>query len=85
MNTPLQRARQSDTRQLSQEDVAAAIGVTQSYYSKVERGIAQATPENAEKLVAFFGNRVSEIEVLYPDRFALPHTATQEPALQKAG
>lgn len=70
MDTPLQRARILDTRQLSQEAVADAVGLTQSYYSRIERGLVQASPEIAEKLARFFGHKVSEIEILYPERFA---------------
>lgn len=69
MDTPLQRARISDTRKPSQEDIAGFVGITQSYYSRIERGAVQATPDIAEKLVRFFGNRVSEVEILYPERF----------------
>lgn len=76
MQTPLQRARSSDTRNLSQEGVALAVGMTQSYYSKIERGRCKATPEIAEKIAAFLGNRVSEVEILYPERFPQPTEAT---------
>lgn len=83
MSTPLQRARLSDTRSLSQAEVAAGVGMTQSFYSKIEGGRTQATPEWAEKLASFFGYRVSEMEILYPERFTkatAPPTSGEVPA-----
>lgn len=66
--TPLRLARQR--RDLTLDDVAAAVEVDISTISRIENGKQVASPALAEKLSKFFGNAVTEIEILYPERFA---------------
>lgn len=67
MNTPLKKIRVKNERTL--KEVADAIEVDQSNLSRIERGLQAATPQLAEKIVHYFDNQISEIEVLYPNRF----------------
>ena len=71
MDTPLKRARES--LGITTYDVARAVGIAQSHYSRVENGQTGASPELAEKLTEFFKGSVSELEILYPQR---RHAAT---------
>lgn len=60
--TPLQKARTQ--RKLKQSDVASALGLTQGWYSKIERG--ETTPDVllAQRIASYFGTSVS---ALWPD------------------
>lgn len=68
MKTPLKRAREA--RKLTQMEVAAQIGISQSTYSRIENG-GMTTRETAQAIVGFLGHEsgLSELHVLYPDRF----------------
>lgn len=65
METPLKIRRRE--RGLTQVAVAEAVGIQQSFYSKVENGEASASLENAAKLANFLD--LTELEVLYPERY----------------
>lgn len=66
--TPLRKARLD--RQLTLNDVAKATGIDPGNLSRLETLKQTATPDVAEKLVAFYGpEQVSELQVLYPRRF----------------
>jgi transcriptional regulator with XRE-family HTH domain len=66
--TPLRKER--ERRNMSATEVAKAVGINQSYYSKIERGFKPA-PDIAEKLALFFGHTVTELQILYPERYML--------------
>jgi transcriptional regulator with XRE-family HTH domain len=68
MNTPLKKIRVLNDRTL--KEVADAIDVDPSNLSRIERGLQAATPQLAEKIATYFDNKISEIEVLYPQRFS---------------
>ncbi|MFN9913204.1 MAG: helix-turn-helix transcriptional regulator [Pirellulaceae bacterium] len=57
--TPLQRARTQ--RGLKQSDVATALGLTQGWYSKIERG--ETTPDVllAQRIANHFKTNVSDL------------------------
>lgn len=66
--SPLRAARKK--RKLTQQQLAMAVGVTQSHISSVETGMDHASAQLAEKLVAVIGRQwISEEEILYPERF----------------
>jgi transcriptional regulator with XRE-family HTH domain len=65
--TPLRKIRRF--RGMSQMQVAARVGINQSHFSKIERGDVKPTPEVAEKLARFFGHAITELEILYPERY----------------
>ena len=52
-------------------DVAAATGIDTGQLSRIERGM-QVSLGKAAILASFFGDAISEMEILYPDRFAEP-------------
>lgn len=71
--TPLRFEREK--RRISQIEVAKAINIDQSHYSKIELGKLRTTPEIAERLALYFGYSISEIQILYPERFPYPNEA----------
>lgn len=64
--TPLRKVRLA--LGVTQMEVSKAIGIDQSTYSKIEAG-EKASADVAAKIAAFFGEPLTEIHVLYPDRF----------------
>lgn len=38
--------------------------------SRIERAVKTATPAQAEKLCLVFGGELTELQILYPERFA---------------
>ena len=56
-------------RRLTQEEVAAGCGLTQSYYGKLELRQASPSPETAAKIATFFGHEITEMQLLYPERY----------------
>ncbi len=67
--TPLRRTRESAPGSPTQAEVAAAVGVTQSYLHRVEVGQEQPSPSVAERIARFFGPPLTEEQILYPHRF----------------
>jgi transcriptional regulator with XRE-family HTH domain len=65
--TPLRRIRLRQQKSL--EEVAAAIGLHNSTLSRIERG-GETSSKTAADLVAYFGGEITEMEILYPERFA---------------
>ena len=51
-------------------DVASAVGTNPGHLSRIENGMSNASPELAERLAKHFGYAITEIEILYPERFA---------------
>jgi len=50
-------------------DVASAVGVNVGHLSKIENGINKPSPELAERIAKHFGYAITEIQILYPERF----------------
>jgi len=71
--TPLKKARKAKGWRLSDlVDRLAVVGeITDTgNLSRIERGVQRASPQMAENIVKVFGKRtITEIHVLYPDRF----------------
>lgn len=53
---------------LAQVDIANALGISQSAYSRIETG-ERRDPDQAEKIAQFFGGAIDERHILYPHRF----------------
>lgn len=68
--TPLKTVRTK--RALTIREVARACGCSHVTISRIERGDS-TTPDLAEKISRFFDGEVSELQILYPERF--PETA----------
>lgn len=78
METPLRRLRRA--RRLTVAEVSRAIGIDQGNLSRIERG-EQFSRRAAAALVAYYGgDAISEIEILYPDRFAKSVSTNRENA-----
>lgn len=67
METPLKKTR--ELLRLKQYAVAEACGISQPVYSRIEAGVAAASPENAAAIARYFGGAVNEMHILYPERF----------------
>ena len=50
-------------------DVAAATGTNAGNISRIENGLQKPSPGLAEKLAKHFGYAITEIQLLYPERF----------------
>lgn len=51
-------------------EVAKAVGTDAGNMSRIERGVQRPSPEMAEKLARHFGYAITEMEILYPERFS---------------
>ena len=67
MVTPLRAER--ERRGWVASDVARKLGIDQSYYSKIELGKLRPGPEVAEKIALHFKHGVTEMQILYPERY----------------
>ena len=65
--TPLKAMRKARNQTL--EAVAAAVGTDAGNLSRIENSKQKASPELAEKLAKHFGYAITEIQILYPERF----------------
>ena len=74
MTTPLRQAREQ--RNLTIQQVAAAVGIDSGNLSRIERGLQVPTKDLTEKLARFFDNEVTETQIIYPERSSgLPTTS----------
>lgn len=64
--TPLRALRKK--RKLTLTEVAQAVGTDPTNLSRTERGV-QRSPDLAEALAKFFGQAITEEQILYPSRF----------------
>lgn len=70
MQSPLKRTRLNTGRTLS--EVAEAVGTNPGNMSRIENGKQRASPGLAEKIAKYFGYAITEIQILYPERFDQP-------------
>lgn len=80
MVTPLRKAR--DEKGESTYVVAAAVGVNQSQYSRVESGKRRPSPDLADRLAKYFGN-VTRDQILFPEDYAEPEQPMKKPIPQR--
>ncbi len=66
--TPLKKVRRARRQTLVQ--VAQACETDAGNLSRVERGLQQASPALAARLALHFGGEITELQVLYPRRWA---------------
>jgi transcriptional regulator with XRE-family HTH domain len=52
------------------QTVAAAVGTDAGNISRLENGKQRASPDLAERLAKHFGYAITEIQILYPERFS---------------
>ncbi|CAH0447276.1 hypothetical protein LMG10661_03342 [Ralstonia syzygii subsp. syzygii] len=67
MKSPLQLAR--ERRNLTIVQVSVAAGIDPGNLSRIERGCQTPSTEVAARLAQFFEYAVTEIEILYPERY----------------
>lgn len=67
MQLPLRTLRKAQGYTLSQ--VATAVDIDPANLSRIERGQQIASLEVAERLVEFYSGRISEMQILYPQRY----------------
>lgn len=66
--TPLKRIRLE--RGITQVTIADSAGIDQSTFSRIENGEAQASADTAAKIADAIGRKwISELHILYPDRY----------------
>lgn len=61
-------------------EVATAVGTDAGNMSRIENGKQKASPEMAEKLCKHFGYAITEIQILYPERFLPEKVGADETA-----
>jgi transcriptional regulator with XRE-family HTH domain len=69
-------------RDQTQAQVARAVGIDASYYSKIESGSVRATPDIAKRLEEHFGHAISRMQILYPEDY--PATPPQTRPLSRS-
>ncbi len=74
MTTPLRQAREQ--RNLTIQQVAAAVGIDSGNLSRIERGIQVPSKDMTEKLAQYFNGEVTETQIIYPERFAAGDEST---------
>ena len=67
MPTPLRKMRIE--KKLTISEVAIATQLDVGNLSRIERGIQVPSLENAEKLSRFFKGKITEMQILYPQRY----------------
>lgn len=67
MKSPLRLAR--ERRGLTLKQVADAVAMDPGNLSRVERGEQMPSKDAVAALVKFFGNLVTEMQVIYPEKF----------------
>lgn len=67
MHTPLKQVRIKRGQTLG--DVARAVGTDIGNLSRIENAKQSASPDLAERLARHFGYELTEIQIIYPERF----------------
>lgn len=69
MLTPLRRIRLK--KEYSLAELASFVGSDAGNLSRIENAKQKPSPKLAEDLVKFFNFEISELEILYPERFCI--------------
>lgn len=67
MKSPLRQIRERKGQTIV--EVGRAVSIDPGNLSRIENCKQKASTELAEKLVKHFENEITEMEILYPDRF----------------
>ena len=68
MKSPLRKARERTGQTIV--EVCRAVGTDPGNLSRVENGKQRSSTVLAERLAKHFGSDLTEMEILYPERFA---------------
>ena len=80
--TPLRKLREA--RGVSQSEVAAACGIDQPTYSKIENKDSQyVSKKDIQALCRYFGSAITELHIMFPDRYP-DYAILQEHVIQDA-
>ena len=74
MNSPLKQARLK--REKTLQEVADAVGIDTGNLSRIERGLQVPSKELTETLAKYFGGEITELQIIYPERFAAGEEST---------
>lgn len=74
MNSPLKRSRLK--RELTLQQVANEVGIDTGNLSRIERGLQTPSKELTEKLAKYFDGEITELQIIYPERFAAGDEST---------
>lgn len=77
MNTLLRNIRTATG--LSTYEVAKAVGVDQSQYSRVENGKGRPSPELANRIAKYFDNAVTRDQILFPEDYPVADLPEKKP------
>lgn len=69
MVTPLRQEREK--RGLTRTAVALELNIDNSHYSRIEKGQAAPSKKMAEEIARYFGHAVTEMQVMYPERYVI--------------
>lgn len=67
MKSPLRVVREAAGQTIV--EVSRAVGTDPGNLSRIENGKQRASTEMAEKLSKHFGGAITEMEILYPERY----------------
>lgn len=67
--TPLMREREA--RGWKRSQVYLPLAIDRSNYRKMELGTILPTAELAARIAALFGHAITEMQILYPDRYPI--------------
>lgn len=67
MNTHLRKLRTEKGMTIS--ELAAAVQIDVGNLSRIERGKQLTSLENAKRIVDYFNGAITEMEILYPNKF----------------
>lgn len=67
MNTHLRKLRTEKGITIS--ELAVAVQIDVGNLSRIERGIQLTSLENAKRIVDYFNGAITEMEILYPNKF----------------
>ncbi|NIF57506.1 helix-turn-helix transcriptional regulator [Enterobacter sp. Ap-916] len=73
MDTPLRKMRVE--RGLTLADLSVATNIDVGNLSRIERGKQLTSIETAEKISRFFDGTISEMQILYPQRYMAAQAA----------
>jgi len=75
MKSPLRQIRERKGQTIV--EVGRAVSLDPGNLSRIENCKQKASTELAEKLAKHFDNEITEMEILYPDRFAAPEASAR--------
>ena len=77
MKSPLRQVREGKGQTIV--EVCHAIGIDPGNLSRIENGKQKPSTEVAEKLANYFGKEITEMQILYPERFPSTDTPPRPP------